>query len=172
MVDSNYKTNVKKAREAIAPIVDTVKLCGCQNIPLRSHGDNGKNQPELGESGLTNTENFIELLNYRIRGGDKALENHLLCTQQNAKCTSLEIQNDLTLCCRDLIVEKLVADVKESKYYTILADGATNCSLKEQIALILRVVDKNSTMREEFLSFLECSYGLSCQSSFETSKEF
>ena len=26
MVDSNYKTNVKKAREAIAPIVDTVML--------------------------------------------------------------------------------------------------------------------------------------------------
>ena len=31
MVDSNYKTNVKKAREANAPIVDTVKLCGRQN---------------------------------------------------------------------------------------------------------------------------------------------
>ena len=105
MVDSNYKTNVKKAREAIAPIVDIVKLCGRQNIPLRGHGDNGKNQPELGESGLTNTENFIELLNYRIRGGDKALENHLLCTQQNAKYTSPEIQNDLILCCRDLIVD-------------------------------------------------------------------
>ena len=49
MVDSNYKTNVKKAREAIAPIVDTVKLCGRQNIPLRGHRDSGKNQAELGE---------------------------------------------------------------------------------------------------------------------------
>ena len=172
MVDSNYKTNVKKAREAIAPIVHTAKLCGCQNIPLRGHGDNGKNQSVLGESGLTNTENFIELLNYRIRGGDKALENHLLCTQQNAKCTSPEIQNDLILCCRDLIVEKLVADVKESKYYIILADEATDCSLKEQIALSLRAVDKNSTMREEFVSFLEYSYGLSHQSSFETINDF
>ena len=64
MVDSNYKTNVKKAREAIASIADTVKLCGRQNILLWGHRDNGKNQPELGESGLTNTENFIELLNY------------------------------------------------------------------------------------------------------------
>ena len=159
MVAPNYKT--------IAPIVETVKLCGRLNIPLRGHRDNGKNQPELGESGLTNTENFIELPNYRIRGGYKALENHLLCTQQNAKYTSPEIQNDLLLCCRDLIVEKLVGDVKESKYYTILADEATNCSLKEQIALILRAVDKNSTMREEFVSFLECSYGLSGQSSVE-----
>ena len=37
MVDSNYKANVKKSREAIAPIVDIVKLCGRQNIPLRGH---------------------------------------------------------------------------------------------------------------------------------------
>ena len=122
MVAPNYKT--------IAPIVETVKLCGRLNIPLRGHRDNGKNQPELGESGLTNTENFIELLNYLIRGGDKALENHLRWVQQNTKYNSSEIQNHLILCFRDLIVEKLVADVKDSKYYTILSDEATDCSLK------------------------------------------
>ena len=69
MVHSYYKTNVKKPRETIAPIFDTVKLCGHQNIPLRGHWDSGKNQPELRESGLTNTGNLIELLNYWIRGG-------------------------------------------------------------------------------------------------------
>ena len=65
MVGSNYKKNATKAREAIAPIVDTVKLCGRQNIPLRGHRDSGKNKPELKERGLTNTGNFIEL-NYFI----------------------------------------------------------------------------------------------------------
>ena len=83
MVESNYKTNVKKAREAIAPIVDTAMLCGHQNIWLRGHRDSGKNQLELGESGHTYTGIFIELLNYRIRGEDKALENTLACP---AKC--------------------------------------------------------------------------------------
>ena len=130
MIDSNYKTIVKKARETIAPIVDTVKLCGRQNIPLRSHKDSGKNQPELGESGFTNTGNFIELPNYRIKGGDKALENHIRCAEQSAKYTSPEIQNNLILCCGDLIVEKLVVDVKKSKYDNILADEATDCFLK------------------------------------------
>ena len=71
MVDSNYKLNVKKA--AIAPIVDTIKLCEQENIPLRGHRYTGKNQPEHGESGLTNPGNFIELLNYRIKCWDKAL---------------------------------------------------------------------------------------------------
>ena len=75
-----------------------------------------KNQLELGESGLTNTGNFIDLLNYRIKGGDKRPENHFQSAQQNAKYTSPEIQNDLILCCRDFIVEKSVTEVKESKY--------------------------------------------------------
>ena len=38
--DSTHKENIKKARAAITPIVDILKLCGRQNIPLRVHKDN------------------------------------------------------------------------------------------------------------------------------------
>ena len=62
--------------------------------------------------------------------------------------------------------------VKESRHYSILADEATDCSMKEQLALIFRFVDKKSNIREEFVSFLECSYGLSGQSLYRTIKEF
>ena len=75
--DSTHKENIKKAREAITPIVDTLKLCGRQNIPLRGHKDSTKNHPEVGKSGLTNSGNFLELLMNRNRAGDKTLENHL-----------------------------------------------------------------------------------------------
>ena len=34
MLDSARKENIKKAREAIIPIVDTLNLCGHLNIPL------------------------------------------------------------------------------------------------------------------------------------------
>ena len=66
----------------------------------------------------------------------------------------------------------MVADVKKSKYYTVIADEATDYSLQEQIALIFRFVYESNTIREEFVSFLECSYGLSGQSSFKTIMEF
>ena len=62
--------------------------------------------------------------------------------------------------------------VKESKYYTILANEVADCSLKEQIALIFRFVDKSSTIRKEFAPSLECSYGLSGQSLLKIIKEF
>ena len=68
--------------------------------------------------------------------------------------------------------EQLVGEVKENRYYSILADEATDCSMKEQLALIFRFVDKKNNIREEFISFLECSYGLSGQSLYRTIKEF
>ena len=69
-------------------------------------------------------------------------------------------------------MEQLVGEVKESRYYSILADEATDCSMKEQLALIFRFVDKKNNIKEEFISFLECSYGLSGQSLYRTIKEF
>ena len=109
---------------------------------------------------------------YRVRGGDKTLENHLQNAPRNAKYTSPDIQNELIECFRDLIDEQLVGEVKESRYYSILADEATDCSMKEQLALIFRFVDKKKNIREEFVSFLECSYVLSGQSLYRTIKEF
>ena len=132
--DSTHKENIKKAREAITPIVDSQKLCWPQNIPLRGHKDSTKNQPEVGKRGLTNLGNFVELLMYRVRGGDKTVENHLQNATRNAKYTSPDIQNKLIECFRDLSVEQLVMEVKESRYYSTLADETTICSMKEQLA--------------------------------------
>ena len=53
-----------------------------------------------------------------------------------------------------------------------MADEATDCSMKEQLALIFWFVGKKSNIREKFVSFLECSYGFSGQSLYRTVKEF
>ena len=139
--DSTHKENIRKARKAITPIVDTLKLCGHQNIPLRGHKYSTKNHPEVGKSGLTNSGNFVELLMYRVRGADKTLENHLQNAPRNAKYTSTDIQNELIECGMDLIVEQLAGKVKESRYYSILAE-TTDSSMNEQLLLIFRFAYK------------------------------
>ena len=120
---------------------------------MRGHKDSTKNYPKIGKIGLTNSGNFVELLMYRVRRGDKTLESHLQNAPRNAKYTSPDIQNELIECCRDLIVEQLVGEVKESRYYSILADEATDCSMKEQLALIFRFVDKNTTLGKNLYPF-------------------
>ena len=110
MFDSRHKENIKKCKKAITPIVDTLKLCGCQNIPLRGHRDSTKNHPEVEKSGLTNSGNYVELLMYWVRGGDKTPENHLQNAPRKAKYACQYIQNDLIKCCKDVIVEQLVGE--------------------------------------------------------------
>ena len=118
MFDTTNLENIKKAKEAITPILDTLKLCGSQNIPLIVHKNSMKNYPENGKSGLTNSGNLVELLRYRVRGGK------------------------LIKCSRDLIVKQLVEEVKERRNYSILADEATDCSMKEQSTLAFRFAGK------------------------------
>ena len=66
----------------------------------------------------------------------------------------------------------MVAVVKESRYYSILADEATYRTMKEQMALILRFVDKNNIIREESVSFLECRNDLAGAVLYQTINEF
>ena len=54
----------------------------------------------------------------------------------------------------------MVNDVKESKFFTIIADEAADSSHKEQMSLVLRFVDSEMNVREEFISFLQCKWGL------------
>ena len=86
----------------------------------------------LGKSCLINSENFVELLICRVRGEDKTFEDHLQNAPRNAKYTSQYIQNELIEYCQDSIVKQLMGKVKESIYYSILADEATNCSMKQR----------------------------------------
>ena len=60
--DSKHKESIKNAREAITPIVDTVKLCGRQDIPSRGHRDSTENHPEVGKTALSNSRKLVELL--------------------------------------------------------------------------------------------------------------
>ena len=44
-------------------------------------------------------------------------------------------------------------EVKESRYYSILADEAKDCSMKEQLVLIFRFVDKKATLGKNLYPF-------------------
>ena len=62
----------------------------------------------------------------------------------------------------------LLLKTKESKCFSILADEASDCSNQEQLSLVLRFVDKDGEIREEFLGFLYCELGLTGKALAET----
>ena len=65
-------------RKKLAPIVDTAIYCARSGLPMRGHRDDSKNDSEVGSySSGGGGGDFIEALNFRVRGGNKVLEDHL-----------------------------------------------------------------------------------------------
>ena len=75
----------------------------------------------------------MEALNFRVRGGDKILEDHLKNCGKNKSYTSKTSQNKIVKCCGQVISEQIIQDIKASKFYSIIADEAADSSHNEFI---------------------------------------
>lgn len=58
-IDSSLKKQAEENRKILKPIIETVILCGCQNIPLRGHRDYGPF--DLSNPPIENEGNFRAL---------------------------------------------------------------------------------------------------------------
>ena len=156
---------IEDNRKKLIPIIETVILCGRQNFALRGHRDDATNW-DKGNPG-----NFQSLLNYRVKGGDTILKDHFQRAPKNATYRSKSVQNELIQCCADFIRNKLTTEIKKAKYFSVLADEANDYSNKEQMSFIIRFVDENDEIREEFLEFVHCPKGIKGEQICELIKE-
>ena len=128
MIDEHTKNTIAENRKKLESIIDTIKLCGRQGFPLRGHRDDSKYHPEVGLYSAVATGNFVELLNFRVRSGDKVLEEHMKNCPKNASYISKTTQNELIKSCGEVISEKIICEVKSNKYFSIIADEAADSS--------------------------------------------
>ena len=66
----------------------------------------------MGEYYTGSVGNFFELLNYRVRSGDKDLEKHLESYSKNASWIS-KTTPEWDQCCDEIINENLLQDIKK-----------------------------------------------------------
>ena len=147
-------------------IIDTIKLCGRQNIALRGHRDHGVlDNPSEFET-LKNEGNFRALLRFRISAEDKDLLEHVENAPQNALYTSWRIQNEVIELCGDEIRKKIVEKINKAYYFSVLANETSDIEKKEQFSICVRYISTENTkglLREDFLGF-EVAKDLSGQS--------
>ena len=110
---------------------------------------------------MCNSRNFQALLRFGMDAGDQILREHLATAPRNAQYHSPTIQNDLIAATSQWIQKKIVQEVKEAKFFAVCADEAADAANKEQLALIIRFVDKSGLVQEHFLEFLHCASGVS-----------
>ena len=151
-LDDERKTNIQRNRHIIKCVAEAVLYCGRQCIALR--GDKEDLSTDGNKSG--NIGNFLAALQM-IANHDEILKQHLYSTglsTRNVKYTSPSIQNQvIEIIGQDIILSKLVKEIKAAKFYSIMADEVTSHN-KEELALCARFVDDSNEVREEFLAFL------------------
>ena len=134
-----------------------VLFCARQNIALRGHRDDACHL----QSPENNSGNFQNLLNLMENCGDDVLKEHFKNVPRNATYRSKTTQNNIIDISAKFVADNVVNEVKEAKYFSILADEGTDVSVKEQLSLVIRFVDSASNIREEFLGFIHCVKGTS-----------
>ena len=80
MLDRQFKFEVSENRKILRSIIDTIIFLGSQGLPLKERRDDSQYNPDVGEYCTGSVGNFIELFNYRVRGGDKDQKNTLKAT--------------------------------------------------------------------------------------------
>ena len=155
-LSSLHSKQVEENRLKIRSIAETVIFCGRQGIALRGHRDD---RPSVEEDPNGNHGNFLALLQFRVQSGDKVLSDHMKSAGGNATYTSKTIQNELIEICGDIIRDKILAKIRQARYYSVIADEATDVSNDEQLSISIRYVD-DGTPTEVFVAFYECITGV------------
>ena len=88
-----------------------------------------------------------------VKCNDKVLEQHLHTTGRNATYNSPMSQIVVIEAISTVMQTSIIDDVKETRLFSILADGTTDFSRQEQLTVCLRYVSIYGGIRERFLWF-------------------
>ena len=145
LLDTKKAANVERNRTILKCVLEAVIYCGRQCIAL--HGNNEK----LNESG--NPGNVLSLLKL-MANHNEILRIHLEAPQ--LRCVTFkspQTQNELLeVVTKHIILQGIVQDIKQARFYSIMADEVTSQN-SEQLAICVRFVDSVNNIREEFLQF-------------------
>ena len=150
MFSNVFVQQIAKNRES--SLFKTVIFCVRNNIALRGRRDDGPSNETL-------QGNFQALLYFRVDSVDQVLQEHLETSARNATYVSTTIQNEIITTVGKYIIDNLSCEIRESKYFSVIADEAADISNKENPSIVIRFVDKNQTIREKFAAFHPCEEG-------------
>ena len=110
----NSKTQVLKNRHVLLKIIETLLLCGKQNIAIRGH--------------IPQFSNFMTILNSKAQGNDILTDHLANSSSSRAKYTSPDIQNEIINIIGNQIRTSIVESCKNSQFFTLIADETTDTS--------------------------------------------
>ncbi|CAN1291988.1 Zinc finger MYM-type protein 1 [Linum perenne] len=135
----------KDYRTRLEASLNCIKFLLHNGLPFRGHDES-----EFS----SNKGCFLELLEFHARGRDSIQRVVLENAPQNQRMTSPDIQKDIVHAIASEITKEIIKDL-ENDFFCILVDEARDVSIKEQMAIVLRFVDRNGSVVERFLNEIE-----------------
>uniref|UniRef100_A0A672Y3A4 TTF-type domain-containing protein n=1 Tax=Sphaeramia orbicularis TaxID=375764 RepID=A0A672Y3A4_9TELE len=140
----------KRWREVLTRLVAIIQSLAERNITFRGTTET-LHQPNNG--------NFLKEVELMAQF-DPVMKEHVakvVSGDIHISYLGKNIQNELIDCIGGKIVESMVAEIKQSKYFSIILDCTTDLKNKEQLSVIIRIVAVEDTpqIKEHFIGFLE-----------------
>ncbi|XP_049343187.1 uncharacterized protein LOC125807502 [Solanum verrucosum] len=124
--------------------IEVARLLLNQGLAFRVHRED--------ESSL-NKGNFLEILSWYAKRCDKIGELVLKKAPKNDQMTSHKIQKDIVIACKLETIKAIMEDLN-GDYFSLLVDESCDISRKEQMAIVLRYVDRKGSVVERFIGII------------------
>ena len=157
---------IMKNRDILKSLIKILVTMAKQCIPLRGGDESNpiaqyqSEQCTIEQSNL-NPGNFLAIVKLAVELDCPVLKEPLSRCAKNATYLSKNIQNELLSLIPSNIIDQVVVNIKQSKYFSILADEAVDISNKEQMPVVIRYVDSECCIHETFVKMAECKLGCS-----------
>ena len=138
------KKNIKDRisyRVRLIASVDCIRFLVRQGLAFRGHDESQESN---------NQGNFIELLTFLADHNEEVRAVALKNAPENLKLTSPKIQKDIVNACAMETINVIIKDMGDA-VFSILVDESRDVSIKEQMVVMFRYVDKNGCVIERFI---------------------
>ena len=139
MLSQQHAKEMEDNRNMLIKILSCVKFLARQALALQGDGDESDS-------------NFLQLL--KFLGDDDALVHDWLKRKQS-KYTSHEIQNELLKLMAHRVLHNVADHLQKSPFLSIMIDKTTDVSNQEQVTIVMRRVDEDLEVYEEFLGLYQ-----------------
>ncbi|XP_030963749.1 zinc finger MYM-type protein 1-like [Quercus lobata] len=130
-------------RVQLNAIVDCIRFILYRGLAFRGHNES---------QGSSDKINFLELLQF-LADHNESINEVLQKAPKNCKLTQYEIQKDIVNVIARETSKTIIQDL-DNGFFSILVDELRNISVKEQMALVLRNVNKKGIIIERFLGIV------------------
>ncbi|KAI5314487.1 hypothetical protein L3X38_043663 [Prunus dulcis] len=128
-------------RICLTASLDCVRFLLRQGLPFRGHDESDTS---------SNKGNYLELLQFLADHDEKVKAVVLEHAPGNLKLIAPTIQKDLVNACATETIKKIIKDM-DGAFFSLLVDESRDVSVKEQMAVVFRYVDKSGDVIERFV---------------------